>query len=409
MNWVALKMLTGDRSKYLGIIFGVTFATLLMAQQMSIFSGLMRRTGSQILDVGEADIWVMDPRVRFIDEVPALPEDTLQRVRGVAGVAWAVQLYKGNVRCRLADGNFRNAILFGLDDATLVGAPPKMLAGTLADLRSPDAVIMDEAGYEYLWPEDKATIKTEAQARQAVRDERPPGGDRRHLQGVAAVPVHADPLHPLQPGDAVRAAGAEAAVVRAGQGGRRRRRRQTVCQRIEAATQANRPGDDDRRLLALTGDQFFWKTIGYFMGSTGIPINFGITVLLGFVVGAAIAGQTFYLFTIENLKQFGSLKAMGVTNRRIVGMILLQAPVVGVLGYGLGVGPAAPSSRRSAGRRSSWPGFTCIARWRCWWPGACRSSACWRACSASAGCWCWSRRSSSAAECCASRECVSRP
>ena len=92
MNWVALRMLTGDPSKYLGIVFGVTFATLLMSQQMSIFAGIMARTGSQIVDVSEADIWVMDSKVRFIDEIPALPEDTLQRVRGVDGVAWAVKL-----------------------------------------------------------------------------------------------------------------------------------------------------------------------------------------------------------------------------------------------------------------------------------------------------------------------------
>jgi putative ABC transport system permease protein len=91
----------------------------------------------------------------------------------------------------------------------------------------------------------------------------------------------------------------------------------------------------------LTTSQFVWKTIGYYLGSTGIPINFGITVLLGFVVGTAIAGQTFYLFTIENLKQFGNLKAMGVTNGRLVGMILLQACVVGMLGFGIGVGFAA--------------------------------------------------------------------
>src|SRR5207247_326519 len=110
---------------------------------------------------------------------------------------------------------------------------------------------------------------------------------------------------------------------------------------IEARTQANRPGDDTGRLMALTGDQFFWKTIWYFMGSTGIPINFGITIVLGFIVGVAIAGQTFYLFTLENLRQFGSLKAMGLTNRRILGMILLQALVVGLIGYGLGVGLSA--------------------------------------------------------------------
>ena len=54
--------------------------------------------------------------------------------------------------------------------------------------------------------------------------------------------------------------------------------------------------------------------IKYYLMYTGIPINFGITVFLGFLVGTAIAGQTFYNFTIENLKQFGALKAMGATN-----------------------------------------------------------------------------------------------
>jgi putative ABC transport system permease protein len=74
---------------------------------------------------------------------------------------------------------------------------------------------------------------------------------------------------------------------------------------------------------------------------TGIPINFGITVFLGFVVGTAVAGQTFYLFTVENIRQFGALKAMGVSNVRLVGMILLQALVVGAVGYGLGMGLTA--------------------------------------------------------------------
>src|ERR1700757_5274025 len=126
MNWIALKMLTGDRSKYLGLIFGVSFATVLMTQQISIFIGIMKRTASQILDVPDADIWVMDNKVRFIDEVPGLSETDIDRVRGVAGVDWAVRLYKGQVRARLDDGNFRNVILFGLDDDTFVGAPQEM-------------------------------------------------------------------------------------------------------------------------------------------------------------------------------------------------------------------------------------------------------------------------------------------
>ena len=106
---------------------------------------------------------------------------------------------------------------------------------------------------------------------------------------------------------------------------------QEVCDRITQQT----------GLQALTRHQFIWKTIWYYLEKTGIPINFGITVLLGFIVGTAISGQTFYLFTIENLKQFGALKAMGTSNWRIVGMVLLQALQVGFIGYCLGVGGAA--------------------------------------------------------------------
>jgi putative ABC transport system permease protein len=59
------------------------------------------------------------------------------------------------------------------------------------------------------------------------------------------------------------------------------------------------------------------------------------------VVGTIVAGQTFYIFTLENLKQFGALKAIGVTNGRITGMIVLQALMVGVIGYSIGIGMTA--------------------------------------------------------------------
>jgi putative ABC transport system permease protein len=106
---------------------------------------------------------------------------------------------------------------------------------------------------------------------------------------------------------------------------------QEVCQAIE----------QNCGLMALTQDGFFWKTIEYFMVSTGIPINFGITVGLGFLVGTAIAGQTFYLFIVENLRQFGALKAMGTGNGTILLMVLAQALHVGLVGLGVGVGLAA--------------------------------------------------------------------
>jgi putative ABC transport system permease protein len=327
MNWIALKMLTGDRSKYFGLIFGVTFATLLMSQQLSIFVGIMKRTGSQILDVRDADIWVMDNRVRYIDEVPGMPDTELLRVRGVAGVEWAVKLYKGQIRARLADGNFRAVILFGLDDASLVGAPQEMIAGQVGDLRRPDAVIVDKAGYEYLWPDDP---KGEYQLGKLFEM-----NDRRCvLVGVckASAPFTTLPVVYTRFSQTTfyvpRERDTMSFILVKPQAGLDPHE---LCRRIEFQTGR----------MALTQDEFFWKTIAYFLSSTGIPVNFGITIFLGFFVGVAVAGQTFYLFTIENLKHFGSLKAMGLSNVRIVGMIVLQGLVVGAMGYALGVGLTA--------------------------------------------------------------------
>ncbi len=93
-------------------------------------------------------------------------------------------------------------------------------------------------------------------------------------------------------------------------------------------------------LAAFTRDGFVSKTYNYFMKHTGIPINFMISVALGFIVGTAIAGQTFYSFTLDNIRHFGALKAMGAGNGVLLRMLMLQALLTGAVGYGLGVGAA---------------------------------------------------------------------
>jgi putative ABC transport system permease protein len=324
MLWVALKMLTGDRAKYLGIIFGVAFATLLMAQQMSMFVGIMLRTTSQIRDVQEADLWVMDPEVRFIEEARPLPATDLQRVRGVPGVSWAVRFYKGPIQARVEGGNFRQVMLLGIDDATLVGGPREMILGNLADLRRPDAVIVDLAGYHLLWPGQPLELgrTLEMNDRRAV------------LVGICQASA------PFQTAPIVYSRYRDAALYAPSQ----RNQMSFVLARAEAGRdprEVARQVHEQTGLQALTSQDFARKTMVYYLRSTGIPANFGITVGLGFIVGIAIAGQTFYLFTVENLKQFGALKAMGLSNARLVGMILTQGLVVGVLGYGSGMGMTA--------------------------------------------------------------------
>src|SRR5215475_1013423 len=74
-------MLTGDRAKYLGLIFAIAFCTLLLENQTSIFASILKRTGSQILDVTDADVWVMDARTEYFEQTKALKDTDLTRVR----------------------------------------------------------------------------------------------------------------------------------------------------------------------------------------------------------------------------------------------------------------------------------------------------------------------------------------
>src|SRR5260370_15074673 len=154
MNFVALKMLVGDRAKYLALIFAISFSSFLITQQVSIFASLMSRTRYQILDVTDSDIWVMDPATQYVDEVYALKDSDVGRVRGIPGVRWAEPFFKGRAMAKAPDGNFRSVILLGLDDGSLVGAPEprRMLLGSVDDLRAPDAVLIDLIGYHFFFP-----------------------------------------------------------------------------------------------------------------------------------------------------------------------------------------------------------------------------------------------------------------
>ena len=333
MHFVALKMLIGDRSKYLGIIMGLTFASLLITQQAAIFVGLMARTYGFITDTGQADIWVMDPKVQFVDDIKPLQDTQLFRVRSVEGVEWAVPLYKGLLKARLADGTFQTCIVVGLDDATLIGGPPTMVEGQLADLRRSEAVIVDLVGAE-----------TKLAKPAAVPDLPPIPlaiGDTLELNDHRAIVVGlANVSRTFQSQPVVYTTYSRATIFAP-------RERKLLSFILVKA----KPGEDQQvlaaRIMRVTGlaaypqEAFKQMTIDYFMQNTGIPINFGIAVALGFIVGTAIAGQTFYNFTLDNLRHFGALKAMGASNLTLLGMILLQALLVGSIGYGLGVGAAS--------------------------------------------------------------------
>jgi len=324
MNFVALKMLTGDRAKYLGLIFTIAFCTFLLQNQTSIFSGILKRTGSQIADVSDAEIWVMDAKTEYFEQTKALKDTDLTRVRGVDGVEWAVKLFKGSPVARTLDGKFAVSFCLGLDDATLTGAPRKMLLGSWERLREPDAVVIDHAGYVLLFPGEPLQLDRTIEL----------NDHKANIVGIsdASAPFVSWPVMHTRYSQAVNFVGRERTqlsyvLVRPQLGIDARE----LCRRIEAQT----------GLRARTSGQFRWDCIRYYLKNTGIPVNFGITIAIALIVGIVVAGQTFYLFTVENLKQFGAIKAIGVTHWRLIGMILLQAFTVGIIGFSIGTGMAA--------------------------------------------------------------------
>jgi putative ABC transport system permease protein len=323
MNFIALKMLTGDRAKYLGLIFTIAFCTFLLENQTSIFAGILKRTGSQIADVTDADIWVMDPKTEYFEQTKALKDTDLTRVRGVDGVQWAVKLFKGSPVARTSDGKFAVSFCLGLDDATLTGAPRKILLGSWQRLREPDSVVIDKAGYVLLFPGEPLELGRTLEL----------NDHKVTIVGISdpPAPFLSFPVMHTRYSEAVNFVGRERTqlsyVLVKPQPGVNA---EELCKRIEAQT----------GLRARTSEQFQWDCIGYYLKNTGIPVNFGITITIAVIVGVVVAGQTFYLFTVENLKQFGAIKAIGVTNWQLIGMILLQAFTVGLIGFSLGTGMA---------------------------------------------------------------------
>lgn len=332
---IALRMLLGDKLKYAGLVAGLAFATLLITQQGSIFAGFVLRTGAWIRDTGQADLWVMDKQVEFTEDRKTMLDSSLLRVRGVEGVEWAVPMYKAYMPCRLSDGTRVVVRVIGLDDATLLGAPPIIESGALEALRQDRGVLIDAADAQ-----DELAI------REALGDtsKRPlQVGDRLDLNDHEMVVVGRyrrtteffwDPLIYTTYTRALAIAPPE------------RRMLNFVLARVK-------PGYDHdevaARISELSGLQayteagFEARSEEFILRKTGILANFGITIALGFVIGVLISGQLLYNFILDNQRSFAAMKAMGASNFMLLRMVAAQVLFAAFVGFGIGVGLTALS------------------------------------------------------------------
>ncbi|GMV82053.1 MAG: hypothetical protein AMXMBFR7_32370 [Planctomycetota bacterium] len=327
---IALRMLIGDTAKYLALVLGLAFSTTLIVQQGSVFTGLMRRAATQVESIPQAEIWVMDAATRYFDERRPIEDTAVQRVRGVEGVEWAEPVFFGMGTAQMPDRTFASVLIIGVDRGARLGLADRFEDGHPEAITEPDAIYWDHLNLP-IYQQVKTGTTLEINDRRA-RVVAVASAPRIFLSTPVVYTTYQRALA-YSPGSRKRLT---FVLVKAKPGFDHAQ----VVANIQSAT----------GLGAKTSDTFFWETVRFYLKNTGIGINFGLTVLLGFVVGAAVAGQTFFTFIVENTRHFAALKAMGLSNGKLVAMVLLQALVVGVLGWGLGVGAATLFGHRITDR-----------------------------------------------------------
>jgi len=317
---IALRMLFGDRTKYLTLVLSLAFATMLINQQGGIFLGLLDQGTGVLQNVHQADLWVTDPQTQWVSEYRPLADRKLARVRSVPGVEWAEPFYNAWAVVELPDGAFRRVQIIGVPRSTMVGRPAEVIEGRIEDLRIPDAVMVEEVSRKLLGQPRLGDVLRMNDKRAIVVGI---CRAKRGFESNAVIYTTYENALRYSPGERKRISYVLVKV----------RPDQDVA---SVQRDINALGD----VIALTHAQFRSRSIGFIIVETGIGINFGITIVLGFVVGLLLSGSVLYQFTAENLRYFAVLKAMGAGTGSLVSMVLAQSLTVGLIGYGIGVGVA---------------------------------------------------------------------
>lgn len=325
MHHIALKMLMADRGKYIMLVGGVAFASLLMTQQNGVFRGLLSWTTSHMRNI-RASIWVVEARVVTANEIKPLKDTDLNRVRSVPGVDFAEPLFLSVIKARSEGGGEKPVQLVGLDASTLFGRPPLMLEGDLERLRLPNAVVIDTLATVRLGEGLGRPMRVGDTFEIHDREARVVGicKTEKHFFGYPYVFTTYDKAIDFSP-----------------------RQRKMLSIILAEPSPGQTPEEVAARigretgLHAYTSAGFSQATTDFVWANTGIPASFLTTITLGFIVGIVISAQTFFSFVLENIRHLGALKAMGASNGLLARLLLLQAFTVGLIGYGLGVGLTA--------------------------------------------------------------------
>jgi len=318
---IALKTLIADRGKLLTALVGVLFSVALVNVQGGLFFGLIRKAG-MLVDCGQADIWVGHRKMHNVDLPRDIPQRWLDRVRTVPGVKRAEPYIVGVASMTLPSGGYEDVEVVGVEPGSLLGNAWNLTQGTPDCILQSDGIVIDECEYEKL-------------ERPQIGDLRELGGRRarvvgtsRGIMGFLIMPYVFTTLER-----------AKAYL----------HKRDDVCSYFLVQTE---PGADAEtvctairqrvpELDSYPREQYSQISKNYWMTRTGLGISFGAATLLGLLVGLIVVAQTLYALVLDRLGEFGTLKAIGASERQIYAILLVQAMSMAVVGAVLGLAVVA--------------------------------------------------------------------
>jgi len=316
---LARKLLLHDRLRFAVAIAGVSVSVMLVLVQVGLYFGFMD-TASSLIDASTADLWVGKQGNESFEFATPFDERTLYKVASVPGVARAERVLMSFVQAKLPDGGDLGVQVVGIE--TTPGqrsmlAPWNVVAGDPQRLAEPGAIVVDRTEYAKL-KIDRVGHVTEIAGTRAEVVALTSGIRSFTTSPIVFTDLRTARSYLPQFGDepvtyvlVKLAPGADRLAVQA---------------RIEALP----------HLAAYTTPQMSTRTRTYWSERTGVGAGFFTTAVLGVIVGFVVVGQILYSGTLQYLREYGTLKAMGAKNSAVVRVILSQAMISAALGFAVG-------------------------------------------------------------------------
>lgn len=317
MAGLGFRMMLHDRLKLAGTLFGVVFAVVLGNFQAGTFLALLDKNQMFVANAG-ADVWIAPPGTRQFQQGRPLGDAVLNRARATAGVAWAEPLVLGTAQVQLPRGGTEAVSLVGTRGPRFAGGPWNVVAGEPSALAFPGAVFFDHAVRRQLGGVNLGSVRELAGYR---------------IQAVGFTWG----LLPFGPAYAFAADGLARDVLRVPPD-------QHAFILVGAAPDEAPAALRDRLQAALpstkvmTRGDFLREILVYILTGTQIGVSFGTSTFMGLLVGLITVALSMFSSVVENLRQFGTMKAIGARTGDLARLLLVQAAIYGVVGSLLGLG-----------------------------------------------------------------------